>query len=217
MSLKRTLINYWKNCTVFHFIQKNVNACFIRKLRNSDFTILCPNCIGGCIYHRLEQQFLSPTINCYIPAPDFVQLCLHLDYYLEQELQFIESGTDYPIAHLGGTGPFPEITIRFNHHKHEEDARSDWNRRKKRINKDNLYIILYMTDGLTIEEVKKLDDYPCNNKVLLTHKPIPEIPWSYHIEPNFRSQYPYAFLGKNVFGVRDYERKFDFVGFLNRK
>lgn len=217
MSLKRKIINYWKNCSIFLCIQKIINSHFIKKLHNQDFTILCPNCIGGCIYHRLEQQFRSPTVNCFMKTPDFVPFCLYLDYYLEQELHFVESSTNYPVAQLEGNGEIPTITIHFNHNDCEEGARNDWNRRKARINKENLYIILYMTDGVTIEEVKKLDPYPCNNKVVFSSKPVPEISWSFYIEPNFRSQYPYAYLGKDAFGIRDYEKKFDFVGFLNRK
>lgn len=217
MSLKYKIISYWKNCFVFQYIQKLVNAYFIRKLRNSNFTILCPNCIGGCIYHRLEHQFLSPTVNCYMTSRDFVQFCLHLDYYLGQELCFVTSPYPYPLAELRGTDSIPTITIHFNHDVYEECAKNDWNRRKARINKDNLYIILYMIDGISFEEVKMLENYPCNNKVLLTSRPIPKVSWSHYIKPNMRSHYPFAYLGKNVFGIRDYERKFDFVSFLNQK
>ena len=217
MLLKRKLINYWKNCALFQYIQKLVNSHYIKKLHNNNFTILCPNCIGGCIYHRLEQQFKSPTVNCYMTSPEFVQFCLHLDYYLKQELRFIESTHDYPVAQLEGTGTIPTITIHFNHDKQEDRARNNWNRRKIRINKDNLYIILYMTDGISVEEVKLLENYPCTNKVLLTAKPIPEIKWAHYIAPNFRSQYPFSYLGKNIIGLRDYEKKFDFIAFLNKK
>ena len=38
-----------------------------RRLTNSDFTIIAPNCYAGIMYHRLGLQFLSPTINCYFP------------------------------------------------------------------------------------------------------------------------------------------------------
>lgn len=217
MSLKRRIIESWKNCGLFLWIQKRINAFFMKKLENKDFTILCPNCIGGCIYHRVEQQFKSPTVNCHMSAQDFIQFCLHLDYYLAQELQFVEGLRDHPVAQLVGCGSIPTITIFFNHSEHKACAQEDWNRRKARIHKENLYIIYYMTDGLTVEEAKKLENYPCNNKVLFTSRPLPEVPWSYYIKPNFHSQYPYSYLGKNVLGIRDYERKFDFISFLNKK
>lgn len=217
MKLKRKLINFWKNSFLFLSIQKMINAYFIKKLKNSNFTILCSNCIGGCIYHRLEQQFLSPTVNCFMTTQDFIQFCVHLDYYLEQELHFIQSAHNYPVGQLRGVDKIPTITIHFNHDEHEESAMQDWNRRKARINRNNLYIILYMLDGVTIEEVKLLEKCTCNNKVLLTSKPIPEISWSYHIEPVYRSQYPFSYLGKDILGLRTFEKKFDFVGFLNKK
>ena len=36
------------------------------KLKNKDFSIICSNCIGGIIYNRLGQKFLSPTINLWM-------------------------------------------------------------------------------------------------------------------------------------------------------
>lgn len=79
-----------------------MNNFYRNKLKNSDFTILCSNCVGGCIYHRLGKEFLSPTINLYFEQPDFVQFLLHLDYYCDEELLFIESDRSYPVATLGG-------------------------------------------------------------------------------------------------------------------
>ena len=36
------------------------------RLKNKDFSILAPTCIGGVISHRLGLKFLSPTINLYM-------------------------------------------------------------------------------------------------------------------------------------------------------
>lgn len=173
--------------------------------------------VWGVIYHRLGKEFLSPTINMYFSQPDFVLFCLYLDYYLEQELIFVETDKNYPVALLEGDKELniPTIELNFNHASNGEEVNEKWRLRKRRINKDNLYIILYMLDGLTIEQVHQLEEIPCRNKVLLTSVPVPEISWSYYIEPNNRQRYPSSYLGKNIFGVRWFERKFDFVEFLN--
>ena len=44
-----------------------------KRLKNQDFTILCSNCIGGTIYHRLGLQFRSPTVNLWMHQRDFLQ------------------------------------------------------------------------------------------------------------------------------------------------
>lgn len=217
MSLKRRIIEWWKRCPLYLFVQKRINHHFMKKLQNENFTILCSNCIGGYIYHRLEQQFNTPTINTYIKPSEFIYFCLNLDYYLTQKLHFIETPNDYPIAQLIGNGDIPTITVSFIHEESIENANKNWERRKTRVNKDNLYVIYHLIDGLTVEEAKKLTGFPCNNIVLLTAKPIPEIPWSYYIKPKMQYQYPYTYLGKNIFGICHFERKFDYVSFLNKK
>ena len=213
MSIKEV----YKNSHIFKFINKMISAHFRRRLKNEKFTILCSNCIGGVIYHRLGSKFYSPTINMFFSQPDFVNFCLHLDYYLNQKLSFIDSDSEYPVAVLGDNKDVPKIFLNFNHSKTKEEAEEKWEERKKRINFDNLYIILYKLDGLTVEQAKKLESVKCNNKVLLTAQKVLEISWSYYIKPNMRQKYPSAYLGQDIFGLRWFEKKFDFVGFLNQK
>lgn len=59
-----------------------VNACYewyMRiRLKNREFTILCSNCIGGIIYHRLGLQFRSPTVNLWMHQRDFLNLITNL-------------------------------------------------------------------------------------------------------------------------------------------
>ena len=104
----------------------------------------------------------------------------------------------------------------------EKKVRLDKEKMKQAIEKtiqeiglNNVEVALYK--GLTAEEAKMLAGFPCNNIVLLAAKPLPDIPWSYYIKPNMRYQYPYTYLGKNIFGVCHFEREFDYVSFLNKK
>lgn len=214
---KSKIITWWKSSTVFKFIDKKINKFFIKKLKNDNFTILCSNCVGGTIYHRLEKQFLSPTVNMYFTQPDFVKFLLNLDYYLNDDLCFIHTNETTPVATLGGKDEIPFITLHFNHAGSRQEAKDNWERRKQRINKDNLYIMLYNLDGITEEEIHLLDNYKCNNKVLLSQTPVPGVDWAYQIIPNQHSKYASVYLGKDIFGVRWIEKKFDFVGFLNKK
>lgn len=216
--MRQEIITFWKDCKIYTFIDKQISKFFRKRLKNDNFTILCSNCIGGVIYHRLGKEFLSPTINMFFSQPDFVSFCLNLDYYLEQDLHFIENmfGGGYPVAQLLGKDEIPTIILNFNHSDTETDAREKWESRKKRINKNNLYVIFYRLDGLTMEQIKSMEQFPCKNKVLLTAEPMPEVSWSYYIKPNKHQKWASAYLGKDIFGVRWFEKKFDFVDFLNK-
>lgn len=139
-----------------------------------------------------------------------------MDYYLGKELVFVDSEFNYPVAHLDGDGrEIPTITVFFNHDKEEAAARTNWENRKKRIRRDNLFIILYNLDGITVDQLRCLERVSCRNKVVLTAKPLPEIAWSHYIKPNPRRQYSYSYLGKDLIGMRQFERAFDYVSFLN--
>lgn len=216
MKIKGRLKEFWTNSHLFHWIDNAVSKHYIKKLKNDRFTILCSNCIGGTIYHRLRKQFLSPTINLFIPEKQFISFCLHLKYYLAQEPRLVEAEVPYPVGVLDGDGQdLPDVTIHFNHDSDPAEAFGKWKERKARINWDNLYLICYNLDGVTQEELRQLEQVPCRNRVVLTKDPLPEIPFAVCIRPNMRSKYPFAYLGKDVFGLRYYEKKFDFVSFLN--
>lgn len=214
--MKRRIINLWKNSKIYHFIDARISSEFQKKLKNDNFTILCSNCIGGVIYHRLGKQFLSPTINMFFSQPDFVSFCMYLDYYLYQPLHFIKTEFSYPVAVLQGRQEIPTITLNFNHASSCNEAEKLWEKRKVRINRENMYVILYKLDGLSIAQAKQLEQFPCKNKILLTAEQVPEISWSYYIKPNERQKYASAYLGKDIFGKRWFEKKWDFVEFLNR-
>ena len=212
----RSLVTFWTNSLLFKIINKQISNHYKKMLINDSFTILSSNCIGGLIYHRLEKQFLTPTINMFFSQPDFVQFCIHMEWYLVQELQFIDSELPYPVAQLlGDDNSIPDITLFFNHDHDPELAREKWDDRKKRINRDNLYIILYYLDGVTVEQLKLLERIPCKNKIVLTSIPLPEVKWSLYIDPIMSHEYATSYLEKDIFGLRYYEKKFDFVSFLN--
>lgn len=209
-NMLQKLKSKWFKSKVYKLIEKMIRNHYRRKVKSDDFTILCSNCVGGCIYHRLGRQFLSPTVNLYIDQSEFVQFCVHLDEYLDAELSFVESETAYPVGKLIHDG-LPEITLNFIHYNTPEEAEEKWNIRKARINKNNLYIIMFNIGNVTEEELHLLDGYKCSNKVLINWKEMPEIPWSVYVPLKKDDD----LMQRNVFGLRTYERKWDFVSFLN--
>ena len=82
------------------FREKVRNKIERKKIKNSDFTILSNNCIGGIMAHDLGKRFLSPTINLYIKPTDFVKMMENLEYYLSLEIEPIETKLKYPVRKI---------------------------------------------------------------------------------------------------------------------
>lgn len=74
---------------------------------------------------------------------DFLKFVLNLKEYISKDLIFVEREYDDPV------GLLDDIRIYFNYSKTEEEARLNWDKRKKRINYDNLFIIMYDRDEIT--------------------------------------------------------------------
>ncbi len=123
-------------------------------------TIICSTCIGGMISHNLGLKFMSPTVNIWMIPSDLVKFVSHIDRYVNAPIVFKKSN-DYPI------GKIEDITVYFQHYTTEEEARKKWDERKKRIDKDNLYII---TDdkNLTSEEITTLRNVSYKRLVIFT-------------------------------------------------
>lgn len=154
-------------------VYRKIHRFFLRKrLKNSNFTILAPTCIAGVMYHELGQQFLSPTINLWMHDKDFLKFVLNLRDYLSYDLKFVHGIEETPTAYLN------DILIHFNHYHSDEEAKQKWDERKKRINYDNLYIIMAdQPDGgvITHDDMLSLKEVPCNGKVVLSVKKYDDI------------------------------------------
>ncbi len=123
-----------------------------KRFKNKNFSIISQNCIGGVFYHDMKMKFLSPTINLFFKEPDFVKFVLNLQYYMDLELE-MEWDEEYPI------GKLDDITIYFMHYKTCSEAKEAWERRKYRINYDNLIIMATDRNGFNdkiFEEWKKI-------------------------------------------------------------
>ena len=106
-----------------------------QRLKNSNFTILASNCAAGIFYNRLGNKFLSPTINMYFKQSDFIKFCCNVKHYIECDLIFVNNiENNFPVAKPD------DIYLYFNHAKTEEEVAENRNKRKGRINYNNIYI-----------------------------------------------------------------------------
>ena len=197
------------------WFRKNiVNPYHRMRLRNHDVSILCNNCVGAVIAHDLGLQFRSPFVNLWLSPKDYIKFCENIQYYLKCKLNFIvpESGYNYPVALLD------DITIYFLHYDSGEEARTSWEKRKKRINFSNIRCLLVERDGCTKDDLIRFSNIPYPTASLV-HKPMPEIKDTHYIrgfENDGQVGDTIPFRNNHYFGSRFFD-DFDYVSFLNRK
>ena len=182
-----------------------------KRLKNKDFSILSSNCSGTFIYYDLDLPYLSPTINMSIEMNDFVRLIENLEWYMGQKLIRIEEeAEEYPVGTLG------DVKIHFIHYRTFEEAAWKWEERKKRINRDNLFIIGTDKDGCTYETIRRFEQLPYKNKVIFTHIRYPEFSSAYYIK-GFEKEEELGIITyfKKQILKRRYLDDFDYVRFLN--
>lgn len=155
-----------------HFVKRNKRLHI-----DGDYSIISSNCIGGVLYHDCKKRFDSPFINLWIKPSDFIKMLKRLDYYLNCNLEFRDSGKNaYPIGFLD------DICIFFQHYKSNDEARKKWEERKKRINYDKICVIMTERDGCTFDDLLEFDKLPFRRKVVFTHKDYPSIRSAFYIK-----------------------------------
>lgn len=181
-----------------------------KELNNHDFTIFSCNCIGGIIYHDLGLPFSSPFINLYLSCSDFIRFCEAPDTYLGLELTPMESASDYPIAKLG------DLTLHLIHYKNFKDGKEAWDRRKKRIQFHNLFLVATDRDGFTPELSRRFDALP-QHKVLFVHR-ADDNPNHFYI-PGYENDGQVGDLTKkkDSYSGKRVLDQFDWIEFLNRE
>lgn len=208
MSIKDRLNTFISSINFFTHYRRHVMR---KNLRNTSPTFLCPNCIGGILFHDLGLQFRSPTVNLMMLQPDFVKFVTNLDYYLSEELRFYHD-PDYtcPCAKLS------DITIHFTHYDSDEEAAKKWNERKTRIDPSNLFIFATERDGLTKEEIKQLGSISARGILVFSTKNYSDIPYTLQIPCLDEHGQVGNILKKSIFNEsRKYENYFDFVKWFN--
>lgn len=145
------------------------------KLKNKNITIFANNCLAGFIYQRYGLKYLSPTIGINFEPLQFVKFCQNYKYYISLEMQETKEFNQAWFSSIGGgkidfpVGKLGDINVYFQHSKSFQEAKNDWNKRKLRINPDNVYMILYDVNP-SIEAFKEFEKINFKNKLYLYHK-----------------------------------------------
>lgn len=132
------------------------------QLKNNTPTIFANNCWGGLTYHRLGLEFNSPFINMFETDEDYLKILENPSKYMDIELTYIEDRFEpvlkryYPVCRCG------DVLLYFNHYTSFDEANNSWIRRKKRIQWNNLFIMM-LTENEDI--ARKFSKLPYSKKV----------------------------------------------------
>lgn len=213
MNIKKEILN---------FFRKRIQKKFQKKNKNTDFTLISQNCIGGVIYSDLGLEFKSPTINMFIEDENFVKLVENLEYYMsikpiakyEKYVDPIDPNIVYPVISVD------DVELCCLHYKSCADAIDAWERRRKRVNLNNVYVI---ANSWNLHENEELIKRLSNTKyktVIFTYKSykndkcidLDEDYWRKDkrniLRPNLTDRMPSS-------AYKYFEKKFDFVKWLN--
>ncbi|WP_010182680.1 DUF1919 domain-containing protein [Aquimarina agarilytica] len=147
-------------------IKQHINkiaVIFDRRIyQNKNFVVISNNCWGAEIYKRLGIKYNTPFVGLFIFGPDYLKLLSNFDHFINLELNFkqeskwIKNTKQYPIGYLD------DIEIHFLHYVNNDEAKSKWTKRLKRMNeikdKDHFYFKICDREHATNDIIIKFHD-----------------------------------------------------------
>lgn len=199
--------------TLFNtFFRKFHNAKNIKKLKNTTFTLIANNCNGTFLYHDLGVKFYSPFINLYLTTEDFLKYLKNIPHYQKATLTFLQdTNLNYPI------GILDDIKIFFVHYTSQDLAKEKWEERTKRMDLNNLFILLTVDENCEQKILDDFDSLPFKNKIIFTNSKKINAKSAYYIK-NFvmKGAAPHAYYKFiNKFSGKKYYDQFDYVKWFN--
>lgn len=128
--------------------------------KDGGVSIISNNCWGGVACRTLGIECRSPFKNLSIDDEgDYIRLLRNFKHYMGCGLKFLEyahnenSKKEYPVMLLD------DVRVHCNHDLNPEDAVEKWNRRRAKINYDNLVAEMYTEDRDVMAEFLEIKGY----------------------------------------------------------
>lgn len=113
---------------------------------------------GGYVYNRLGLPFSTPLINIMWNRDEYVKFIDDPIFYLKSDLKVVEMGNlkkgINPVGMLGTKEK--SVKLELVHNVDFNEAIEQWNRRRKRINYDNIFVKMGFSSNIS---KAKLDNY----------------------------------------------------------
>lgn len=148
-------------------------------LKNKDYSIISNNCWGGVVSRDRRIKYNSPTCGLFFFSKDYIKFLSNLNYYLSCDMSQISINESKYSEHLLKTcdenliiGVLDDIELIMLHYKSFEEAKNKWDRRKKRINYDNMLVKFSDQNLFSHEDYDNFVKLPYKNKIFITVNPI---------------------------------------------
>lgn len=132
------------------------NPCFdIEKyddLHKNPPSIISSTCFGGVTCHDLDLPFMSPFVNLAVKLEEFYKMLDNLKSNMDTPIQqkmITDKNIKFPVGILDNG--FNHTEIHFNHYKSFDEAQTAWNRRKERINYENIFVTAILWNEESLE------------------------------------------------------------------
>lgn len=190
-----------------------INRSIRNRLKNHDFTLISSDCTGGMLYHELNHKFMSPTINMYFEASEFIKFAKNIKQYIDipmAELKEESREKGYPVALLG------DIKLYLVHYTSIEEAQKKWDERKLRINWNNCFYIMNDRNNCSLSDIQEFDALTGGyNGVFFSHLPYPKLKSTFYISDCKDMDHVDVMIAYISLLHRRYDQ-FDWVHFLNK-
>ena len=209
---------------VFHMLSKLPHSKYYQKKfrteprkkmegKNMDISIIATNCVGGEIYHILGRKFNTPFINDSMDRKHFITMACHFKEYMVAPYRLEKAQTVNGVYLYLEPEGLPVVRIRFPHDTDETVVKTNWDKRVKRINYDNLAFICD-DRGLDESDYEKYDQVSGGKKIMLTSKEI-GYPWEKVLSVYKGKPCCGDYNYKDYFrGLWKFEKEWDYWNFL---
>lgn len=125
-----------------------IRAVFLRiGLKNRSFTIISNNCWGGIVSRDRNLPYNSPTAGLFFFSNDYIKFLGNMKHYFEIDMKqisiFESKYSNYLLQKYDENliiGDLDGVELIMLHYKTFEEAKTKWDRRKKRVNYENILI-----------------------------------------------------------------------------
>lgn len=134
----------------------NLNMEKYVEIKKNPPTIFANNCWGGLTYNRLGLEFNSPLINMFESDEDYIKFLKNPFKYMNSPLKYEEERFEPVLQRYYPVCSCNDILLYFNHYTSFSEANECWERRKKRINWNNLFIMMLTENQNTAIQFSEL-------------------------------------------------------------
>lgn len=206
MKIKKQLIKLYKN---------TIGRINNSRIKNKNLTIISNNCWGGIFYRDNNLKYLSPTCGLFFIGQEYIKFIYNLNKYIGiDEIKFINVSeskyNDYlnKIQYNGIIGKIDDLEICFMHYKSEKEVLEKWNRRKKRINWNNILYKFNDQNFCRYEDLKKFNEFKADKKISFTAKKYDEFD-TIQIKKYEKHEYV-------LDDIKSYKRYFNMYNYINK-